>query len=155
MEISEKSMLKIKLKKLHEDAKMPFKATENSGCFDLFCLKSEHYINENATEYVVYHTGIALELSKGYDAIIIPRSSVRKTGMMMANSIGYIDNDYRGEIQVTFKVEPLMKNYANPYLKGDRVCQIRLIEQLDCQFEEVDELSDTERGEDGFGSTGK
>jgi dUTP pyrophosphatase len=117
---------------------------------------SEHIIsNENGTEYMVYHTGIALELPKGYDAIVIPRSSVRKTGMIMANSVGYIDNDYRGEIQVSYKIEPFMKQLPNPYLPGDRVCQIRLVEQIKCQFEVVDKLSDTERGEGGFGSTGK
>jgi dUTP pyrophosphatase len=109
--------------------------------------------------------GIALEIPNGFVGLVFPRSSIRKTGLQLSNSVGVIDSGYRGELQATFtkvfgsdgmydemKVKEMQPNEF--YKVGDRVVQIMIIPYPSIEFEETDKLSDTERGDGGFGSTG-
>ena len=100
--------------------------------------------------------GISLEIPEGFVGLVFPRSSIRKTNLQLSNSVGVIDSGYRGELQATFnKIQGVTEGVRERYLIGDRVCQIMIIPHPPIQFEEVEELTNTERGEGGFGSTGK
>jgi dUTP pyrophosphatase len=88
--------------------------------------------------------------------LVFPRSSIRKYDLALTNSVGVIDSGYRGEIQATFKKTNWLKgNESEKYQIGDRIAQIMIIPHPQIEFDEVDELSDTQRGDGGFGSTGK
>ena len=97
------------------------------------------------------------EIPKGYVGLVFPRSSIRKTDLSLTNCVGVIDSGYRGEIQATFK-KIFGKNDVRldelDYNVGDRIAQIMIIPYPSVTFVEVDELSQTDRGEGGFGSTG-
>jgi dUTP pyrophosphatase len=100
--------------------------------------------------------GVALEIPNGFVGLVFPRSSIRKTRLQLSNSVGVIDSGYRGELQATFnKIRTTIENQKNDYKVGDRIAQIIIIPYPPIEFDAVDELSDTERGEGGFGSTGK
>jgi len=122
-------------------------------------------ISDTPTQ-ITYGLGIALEIPKGFVGLVFPRSSIRKTGLQLSNSVGVIDSGYRGELQATFNklfgsegmYDEMKVNQIQPndfYKVGDRIAQIMIIPHPEIEFEEADELSDTERGEGGFGSTGK
>ena len=137
--------MNIKFKRLTVTAVEPRKATVGAAGFDL----TATWLEDTATCYK-YHTGIALELPPGWTALVFPRSSVVKKGAWMGNSVGVIDSDYRGEITVCFY------NFGHaPYKAGERIAQLVIVPYLAATFEEADVLSDTERGEGGFGSTGR
>jgi dUTP pyrophosphatase len=138
--------LKVKIKVL-DGGRFPTKGTEFSGCYDLYAREVEI-----TRGHIKYYLGIMTELPKGYDAIIIPRGSVYKSKLMLSNSIGYIDNDYRGEWAVIFKSRDLSD--GSFYQVGDRCCQFRLMETIPFSFEETDVLNETKRADKGFGSTG-
>jgi dUTP pyrophosphatase len=112
-------------------------------------------INETL-DSITYGTDIAMEIPEGFVGLVFPRSSIRKTHLHLSNSVGVIDSGYRGEIQATFKkVQGISNNALDNYKVGDRIMQIIIIPHPPIQFEEVEELNNTERGEGGFGSTGK
>jgi dUTP pyrophosphatase len=102
---------------------------------------------------VVYGTGLAVEIPEGMVGLIFPRSSVRNYDLSMSNSVGVIDSGYRGEIIVTFNVLNL-HTVENSYQVGDRIAQLVIVPVPLTNYVEVDELSETERGQDGHGSTG-
>jgi dUTP pyrophosphatase len=110
-------------------------------------------IISNTTFDISYGIDLAMEIPKGFVGLVFPRSSIRKYELALSNSVGVIDSGYRGEIQATFKKTNGLDSLS--YKVGDRIAQIMIIPHPDIQFEEADELSDTERGEGGFGSTGK
>ena len=141
--------MKVKIKLLHEDAVKPKYAKESDAGLDLVATS----IISNTTFDVTYGLGIALEIPKGFVGLVFPRSSIRKYELLLSNSVGVIDSGYRGELQATFKKENGLDSLA--YKVGDRVCQIMIIPHPEIEFEEVNELNNTERGEGGFGSTGK
>lgn len=135
----------LKFKKLVESVKVPNKVTSGSNGFDLTATSKGWYEEFNA---YVYGTGIAVEIPKGYVGLLLPRSSVRKYDLIMANCVGVIDSDYRGEIMATFKeTEPFEKEYEI----GDKICQLVIVPAPEFEIEEVDELSETERGTKGHG----
>lgn len=145
--------MNIKVKKLNDRAKLPYRATEGSAGADLFaCLDKEMTIG--AGERCLIPTGIAIELpDAGCGAFVFPRSSVSsKYGVSLANCVGVIDSDYRGEIKV-----PLINHSAEPYTvkNGDRIAQMVIMPVILPEYLETDSLGDTARGEGGFGSTGK
>ena len=108
-----------------------------------------------ATEsQIVYGTGLAVEIPEGMVGLVFPRSSVRNYALSMANSVGVIDSGYRGEIMVTFNIKT-SHNTRELYKIGDRIAQLIIIPVPLVQYKEVDELSETQRGIDGHGSTGK
>lgn len=145
--------MKIKVKKINEKAVVPQRATEGSAGADLFACIDEP-VEIKPGEIKVIKTGIAVEIpDKNYAAFVYARSGLGiKHGICLANGVGVIDSDYRGEIcvglcnisQTSYNVEP-----------GERVAQM-VIMPVDCAvYEEVIDINSTERGTGGFGSTGK
>ncbi len=143
--------MKVRIKKLNELAVIPTYAKEGDAGMDLVATS---IISTTSTQ-ITYGIGLALEIPKGFVGLIFPRSSVRKTRLMLSNCVGVFDSGYRGELQATFNKINNDSVSENDYKVGDRIAQIMIIPHPDIQFEEADELSDTERGEGGFGSTGK
>jgi len=138
--------MKVNIKRLHENATIPFYAKESDAGMDLVItdIKGE-------TEWdISYGFGISMEIPDGFMGLVFPRSSIRKTDLLLSNSVGVIDAGYRGEIQATFK-----KTGGAVYEIGDRGAQLIIIPHPIVEWNEVNELNNTERGEGGFGSTGK
>jgi dUTP pyrophosphatase len=103
---------------------------------------------------MVYGTGLAVEIPEGMVGLVFPRSSVRNTTLSMANSVGVIDSGYRGEIMVTFNMKWEQPGQKGVYEVGDRIAQLVIMPVPLTKYVEVDELSETERGIGGHGSTG-
>jgi dUTP pyrophosphatase len=141
--------MKVRIKKLNETAVIPSYAKDGDAGMDLVATR----IISNTTFDVSYGTDLAMEIPNGFVGLVFPRSSIRKYELALSNSVGVIDSGYRGELQATFKKTNGLDSLA--YKVGDRIAQIMIIPHPDIQFEEADELSDTERGDGGFGSTGK
>lgn len=139
--------MNIKIKKLHKDSVLPTYAKPGDAGLDLTAV-TETWNEENSM--VTYDTGLAVEIPEGYVGLVFPRSSVAKTSLNLSNSVGVIDSGYRGSIMLKFRYpeEGLV------YDVGDRVGQLIIIPYPQITFEEVDELSETERGEGSYGSTG-
>jgi dUTP pyrophosphatase len=143
--------MKVRIKKLNELAVIPSYAKDGDAGMDLVATS---IISETDTQ-ITYGIGLALEIPKGFVGLIFPRSSVRKTRLMLSNCVGVVDSGYRGELQATFNKVNQNSIADNDYKVGDRIAQIMIIPHPPIEFEEADELSDTERGDGGFGSTGK
>jgi len=141
----------VKIKKLNENAVIPSYAKNGDAGMDLVATS---IISETDTQ-ITFGIGLALEIPFGFVGLIFPRSSVRKTRLMLSNCVGVVDSGYRGELQATFNKVNQNSIADNDYKVGDRIAQIMIIPYPPIEFEEADELSDTERGEGGFGSTGK
>jgi dUTP pyrophosphatase len=141
--------MKVKMKKLHPNAVKPKYAKESDAGMDLVATE----IISNTTFQVTYGLGIAIEIPDGMVGLVFPRSSIRNTELTLSNSVGVIDAGYRGELQATFNKLNGLDSVA--YKVGDRVAQIVIVPHPIVQFVEVDELSESKRGEGGFGSTGK
>lgn len=163
--------LKVKIKKLHENAVIPKYAKSGDAGMDLTA------ISKSYDEYgnISYGTGLAFEIPKGYVGLLFPRSSNCKQDLILSNSVGVIDSEYRGEILLKFKPSSIVYGEDDEELEwdkntmsidvpestnfihyniGDRVGQLIIIPYPQIKFEEVKELSETERGEKGYGSTG-
>jgi dUTP pyrophosphatase len=144
--------MKVKIKKIHPNATIPSYAKSGDAGMDLVATS---VIGETLGS-ITYGLGIALEIPEGFVELVFPRSSIRKTNLQLSNSVGVIDSGYRGELQATFnKIQGIDNVERENYKVGDRVCQIMIIPHPTIEFNEVNELSNTERGEGGFGSTGK
>jgi dUTP pyrophosphatase len=141
--------MNVNFKKVKESAVTPKYATVGDAGVDLVAV-SKHSDMMNMT--VTYDTGLAVEIPEGYVGLVFPRSSVRKYDLQLSNSVGVIDSGYRGTIQFTFRV--LDVDSPKMYEVGDRIGQLIILPYPIVNFMEVDELSDTVRGEGGFGSTG-
>lgn len=165
------SVLKVKIKKLNEDAVIPTYSQNGDAGMDLVATSKSFDTDGN----VVYGTGLAFEIPKGFVGLIFPRSSNAKQQLLLSNSVGVIDSGYRGEVMLKFKssassfsLKSLFKLIFNPdakmtlinnvkisYNVGDRIGQIIILPYPQIEFKEVEELSETERGNGGYGSTGK
>lgn len=156
--------MKIKIKKLHPDAVIPSYAKDGDAGMDLTAVSKTYDENGN----VVYSVGLAFEIPKGYVGLLFPRSSNAKKDLLLSNSVGVLDSGYRGE--VLFKYKPTFRydtdengiyNFegviwdGEQYNVGDRIGQLIVLPYPEIVIEEVDELSDSERGSGGYGSTGK
>lgn len=139
-------------KKLREGALLPKRATEGSAAADLFaCIDAPVELAPGETK--VIPTGIAISVPEGFAALIFARSGLGiKHGIVPSNCVGVVDSDYRGEVCVG-----LYNHSAAPYTvnPGDRIAQMAVVPVLAEDFAEAEELSETERGAGGFGSTGK
>ena len=144
--------MKVKIKKLNENAIIPTYGTEYSAGADLYALlDSSVEIAPHETTFI--HTGISVESPEGYCGLIFARSSMgAKRGLAPANKVGVIDADYRGEIMVALHNHSEKIATVEP---GERVAQLSIVPFLKAEFEEADDLTDTTRGAGGFGSTGK
>lgn len=137
----------VRFKKLHPDAKAPYQATPGSAGFDLTAVHREGA----GYHQIRYCTGIAVEIPAGYVGLVFPRSSVYKTKQTLANCVGVIDSDYRGEITAIFDFH----RESEFYDIGDRIAQLVIMPIPAVRFVEAEELTETERGTGGYGSTGK
>jgi dUTP pyrophosphatase len=140
--------IELKIKKLHSEAIIPQYAKPGDAGLDLVAISEEW--NEDNT-MVTYGTGLAIEIPEGHVGLIFPRSSISKTTLNLSNSVGVIDSGYRGPIMFKFRY---LEN-GDVYEVGDRIGQLVIMEIPKVNIIEVQELSSTERGEGGFGSTGK
>jgi len=142
---------RVMLKKLSDKAITPVYASKFAAGADLYaCLDEPVTIASGETRMI--HTGIALEIPEGFVGLIYARSGLAtKRGLAPANKVGVIDSDYRGEIMVS-----LFNHGSAPQTieHGERIAQIVIAPYLTAEFEESGELSDTDRGAGGFGSTG-
>ena len=145
--------IKVKIKKLYEDSKVPQYATEGSSGVDLCAyLEDCQSVVLAPNERRLFPTGISVEIPVGYEGQVRPRSGLAvKYGITVLNTPGTIDNDFRGEIKVC-----LLNTSAIPYTvhHGDRIAQMVFTKVEKAEFEEVGELQSTDRGDGGFGSTG-
>ena len=145
-------MEKIKVKLLRPGAKLPTYGTEYSAGADLYaCLEEDVVITPGETKKIP--TGIAMEIPVGCAGLIYARSSMgTKKGLAPANKVGVVDSDYRGEFLVF-----LHNHGAEPQTicSGDRIAQLLVTPVFTPGFIEAEELSDTQRGDGGFGSTGR
>lgn len=139
--------LDVKIRKLNPNAVIPSYSKDGDAGMDLVATE----IISETTDQITYGTGISMEIPKGYVGLVFPRSSIRKYELELTNSVGVIDSGYRGEIQATFNK---VHNKLNSYNVGDRIAQIMIIPYPQVSFIEVEELSTSERGSGGFGSTG-
>ena len=144
--------MKVKIKKLHPNAVKPKYAKESDAGIDLVATE----IISKTENQITYGTGLAMEIPNGMVGLIFPRSSIRNTNLQLSNSVGVIDAGYRGELQATFNItNPDVVEGFGIYMPGDRIAQIIIVPHPIVQFVEVDELSESKRGDGGFGSTGK
>jgi dUTP pyrophosphatase len=143
--------MKVRIKKLNPSAVIPTYSKDGDAGMDLVATS----IISETTNYVTYGTGLAMEIRDGFVGLVFPRSSIRKYDLALTNCVGVIDSGYRGELQATFNKINHHKIRVDDYKVGDRIAQIIIIPHPQIEFEEVEELSDSERGEGGFGSTGK
>ena len=141
--------MKIRFKKLHPNAKPPTRAKEGDAGWDLTCT----HIEAKGSGLFLFHTGIAVEIPPGYFGLIRPRSSVCNTIYQFASS-GVIDSGYRGELIVPMRFMH-GSEWANTYNLGDRISQLLILPLPEVTFKEAETLSETDRGNGGFGSTGK
>jgi dUTP pyrophosphatase len=137
--------LRIKMQRLSPKAILPLKATPGAAGYDLTAVSVER--NEELNSWT-YDTGVALEIPEGYEGQLRARSNVAKKGVYLANGVGTIDSDYRGSIRAVFI------GTLKPYEVGERIAQLVLAKVETCNFQVVESLDETTRGEGGFGSTG-
>lgn len=166
--------MKVKVKKLVDNAVIPSYAKDGDAGLDLVATSKKEDENGN----IVYGTGLAFEIPKGWVGLLFPRSSNAKTNLYLTNSVGVLDSGYRGEVMFKYKVvhnttsrikwwffhkilkqeRPLITIEAlahNSYEVGDRIGQIVIVKHPHIEFVEAEELSESERGNGGYGSTGK
>lgn len=142
--------MNVNIKKLNPNAVIPSYAKPGDAGMDLTAIS---YVFDAEHQNYIYGTGLAVEIPEGYVGLIFPRSSNRKTQAYMTNHVGVIDSGYRGEIMCSFKNRDKDGDKA-PYKVGERIAQLIIMPYPQIQFTEVDELSETERGTNGHGSTG-
>lgn len=164
----------VKIKKLCSSAVIPSYAKAGDAGMDLTAVSK----SEDKDGNLVYGTGLAFEIPEGYVGLLFPRSSNAKTNLYLTNSVGVLDSGYRGEVMFKYKVTHGVASYlrwwiqkkvlrkkvlnipiellsSNAYSVGDRIGQIIILPYPQIEFVETDELSWTERGAGGYGSSGK
>ena len=151
-------IMKVKVKKLNENAVIPIYAKSGDAGLDLTAT-SKFF---DAYGNICYGCGLAFEIPQGYVGLVFPRSSVSKKQISLSNAVGVIDSGYRGEVVMKFKPSLALDSgqcvteihtYGN-YNVGDRVAQMIIMPYPNIELEESDELSETERNDGGYGSTG-
>jgi dUTP pyrophosphatase len=141
-------MITVNIKKLHPNAVIPSYAKEGDAGMDLTAVDM---ITDPAEGIVEYPTGLSFEIPVGYVGLLFPRSSVSNKSVMLANSVGVVDSGYRGPVSLKFR---MLATRQVAYEVGDRIGQIVIMPYPKVNFNVVEELSETERGEGGFGSSG-
>lgn len=146
----------VKIQRLQPDAKIPTYGSDGAACFDFYahCPNVRTFLHANAP--VMFNTGIAIEVPEGWALLIYSRSGHGfKSDTRLSNCVGVIDSDYRGEIKVRLIRDTLSDSHAHYIDHEDRIAQGMLVPVEKTHFEIVNQLSTTERGAGGFGSTGK
>lgn len=145
--------MKVKIKKLTQEAVIPKYSKPGDAGMDLVAT-SKHY---DKYGNVCFGTGLSFEIPVGYVGLLFPRSSNSKNDTVLSNSVGVIDSGYRGEVSFKYKSTIWCGSYGFGITGnvGDRIGQLIIMPYPQIEFEEVQELSETERGSGGYGSTGK
>jgi len=144
--------MKVRFKKLVDKAVNPSYAKPGDAGLDMTAIGNRIDTENN---FIEYYTGIALEVPEGHVGLLFPRSSTSKTDLRLANCVGVVDSGYRGEISFRYKFpKDVFFAKLKRFQDGDRVGQLVIIPYPQIEMEESDILSDTERGEGGYGSTG-
>lgn len=172
-EVKYKEKMKVKIKKSHPSVNTPSYAKNGDAGIDLKSISRTLVTSEVEADYIEYGTGLFFEIPKGYVGLIFPRSSNSKKDLTLCNSVGIIDSGYRGEIKLRYKIDATYNNVIEVrdnyvicelnnlkfkqsiYDIGEKIGQIIIIPYPQIEFEKVEELSDTERGDSGFGSSGR
>lgn len=154
----------IKIKKIDPIAVIPSKAHDGDAGFDLVAIDDGVV---DSSGFIQYRTGLSIEPPEGVHTEIWPRSSISKYDLLMANSIGLIDNQFRGELMIRFKpalrfaqdsknnsIYATLPVNLRKYKKGDKIAQLVISQTIKAEFVESENLSETVRGSGGFGSTG-
>jgi dUTP pyrophosphatase len=138
--------MKIQYKLLYEGAVAPTKAHTTDAGYDLTAWSAS---TSNVSDYIEYNTGVAVNIPEGYVGLLFPRSSVTNKDMMLKNSVGVLDSGFQGAILFRYW------EYGDEIYKvGDRVGQLVILKLPEVELEETDSFTKSERGENGFGSTG-
>jgi dUTP pyrophosphatase len=140
--------MKVRIKKLDPNSVIPSYANAGDAGLDLTAVSKTVDNSGN----IVYGTGLAFEIPQGYVGLVFPRSSNAKKDLWLTNSVGVIDSGYRGEVM--FKYRPVSFK-EREYMVGERVGQLIIMPYPYIEFEEADELSESERSTGGYGSSGK
>ena len=148
----------VKIKKLHPNSVIPNYAKPGDAGMDLTAVSK--FFDEFGN--ICYGTGLAFEIPEGYVGLIFPRSSCSKQQLVLANAVAVIDSGYRGEVVMKFKPSIALDSHQyvtdrriyGTYKVGERIAQMIIMPYPNIEFEEVDNLSETERGTGGYGSTG-
>ena len=140
-------MIDVKIRKVHPDAVIPFRAHATDAGMDVTAISMEM-----TEDYVEYDTGLQFQLPEGYAMLIFPRSSNSKKDLLLCNSVGILDAGYTGNLKLRFKLttEGYTEKIYNP---GDKVGQIMIIPYPEINFIETEVFNETERGDGGFGTT--
>lgn len=145
-------MANIKVKKLNEFAKLPTRGSSDAAGYDLYAATNQ-ILDIAPHSTIKVGTGLSFELPEGTFAAIFARSGIAtKRGLRPANCVGVIDSDYRGPVIVALHNDTEELQFIEP---GERIAQMILLPYIEMKFNEVDELSDTSRGDSGFGASGK
>lgn len=143
--------MQLRAKLDHRNARLPQKAHELDAAYDLWAC--DHAISYKH-DFIEYDTGVCLDIPQGYMGLVFPRSSISKMGLTLCNSVGIIDPGYRGRIKVRCRRNS--ETNKEVYKKGERIAQLVVLPTILLDFEQVDTFDDTtERGQDGFGSSGR
>lgn len=137
----------VKFKRLDSNSVLPSYAKKGDAGMDLKCVSLT-----KGPKYYEYGTGLSMEIPNGYVGLLFPRSSISKTDHFLRNSVGVIDAGYRGEIKLRMSIPALGEK---EYKVGDKIAQLIIVELPLVKIQEVDQLSETDRGQGGFGSTGE
>lgn len=147
-------MVRVNIKKLHPDAIIPSYAKPGDAGMDLVAVDVKEHVDSltDETTKIIVDSGLSFEIPEGFVGLVFPRSSIQSTGLRLTNCVGVIDSGYRGPVRAIFDIKDSSLSY---YQKGDRFAQIVILPYPQVVFVESEELSETERGSGGFGSTGK
>jgi dUTP pyrophosphatase len=142
-------MVDVKIRKVHPDAVLPKRAHPTDAGMDVTAISMEM-----TEDYIEYDTGLQFQLPAGYVMLIFPRSSNSKKDLLMCNSVGVLDAGYTGNLKFRFKLttEGYTEKIYNP---GDKIGQIIILPYPEINFIETEEFDETDRGDGGFGSSGK
>lgn len=136
--------MKIKIKRLHSEAKIPSYANQGDAGMDVFAISKEE-----KEKFIEYGTGLSFELPSDHVMLVFPRSSISNKDLILSNHVGILDSGYRGELKLRFR-----KTGNDIYNVGDKIGQIMVVPFPKIDFEEKENLSESSRGQGGFGSTG-
>lgn len=148
-EVENNNLNIVKFRRTKTGAQLPTKSTEGAACYD--CYLPETYESLYTGDIRIVNLGFQVEVPRGYELQVRARSGLASKGIMVANGVGCVDSDYRGDVGV------ILFNCSNsilPLYAGDRICQLKLSLAPNITWEIVDELDDTSRGDGGYGSTG-
>lgn len=142
--------MQVRVKKLSENAVIPKYAKPGDAGLDLTATS----VRREGSK-VIYGTGLAFEIPLGYVGLVFPRSSIHKSSLRLTNSVGVIDAGYRGEVMAVYDDKSLAAKGAELFNVGDRIAQLLIIPYPSIELLESEELTETVRGDGGFGSSGK